>query len=87
MNECSFCGKSCNKGAFIPEGSVTCDRPFCDNICLKKYRIERGYDKPKLNWEKYFKITLLKEEKIELLEKLKKIRNDIKILAGDKLTK
>ena len=51
--KCHYCGKEIkeNKGkipmAFVPETGMTIDFPFCNNDCLKEFRLKRGYDKSK----------------------------------------
>jgi hypothetical protein len=82
--KCQFCNKECSMLVFIPETHMTIDFPICNDICLKKLRIERGYDNPKELWEIDFKIMLLQTERkdyvnrinkeIELLEKLKEAK-------------
>lgn len=76
--ECHYCEKSCEREAFIPETNMTIDFPICDNKCLKKLRLERGYDKPKLKWEKEFVLKLLKEEKSEFVKRINERIREIK---------
>ena len=83
---CLYCGKECNRVAFVEETGMALDFPMCNDICLKKYRLEQGYDKPKLDWEIDF-VCLLKEKKIielkkEMEEELKLIESELRYLKS-----
>ena len=84
MNKCSYCNKECKMEAFVPETHMTIDFPFCNDECLKKFRLKRGYDSPETKDEIAFKISLLQIERMEFMRRIDK---EIEFLENKELVK
>lgn len=84
MNECIFCHKDCKMEAFVPESGMTINFPVCNDVCLKKHRLERGYDAPKKKWEVDFKVSLLQKDRRDFIANINKEIKDLLSLKGDK---
>ena len=85
MHKCHYCYKEVKENkrgeirmAFIPETGMTVDFPICDNWCLKRLRLERGYDKPRSKRQKDFVMGLLIKEKKVFLKNINKKINELK---------